>query len=84
MDIEEIVGIIDSFNFDSLISEKKTDFIRHTFQVNFDPTEIHLPKIKIAEIIQGRLLMDETCPECCGWGCNSCRGSGKNIQAIYK
>jgi hypothetical protein len=84
MEIEEIMGIMDSFNFDSMILEKKTGFIKHTFQIHFDPIEVQLSKQMVAEIIQGRLIMDETCPECCGWGCNFCRGTGKNIQAIYK
>ncbi|MBU2109375.1 hypothetical protein KKB71_00230 [Patescibacteria group bacterium] len=84
MEVRDIIGIMDAFNFDSLILEKKTIFIRHIFQIHFDPTEIQLPKIKIAEIIQGRLVMDETCLECYGWGCDSCRGTGKNIQAVYK
>ncbi len=84
MEIIDIIGIMDAFNFDSLILEKKTIFIRHTFQIHFDPAETQFSKRTVAEIIQGRLIMDETCLECHGWGCNSCRGTGKNIQAVYK
>lgn len=84
MEQEEILGVMDSFKFDKLLLESKVNFIETIFNVNIDPMEVQFSKEILAEIIQTRLLMDEVCPECHGWGCESCRGTGKNIQAIYK
>lgn len=82
MEIKEIIGIMDAFNFDGQVNEKKVDFIQGIFRINIDPLEVQLSKEKTAEIIQIRLEQDETCPECHGWGCVTCRGTGK--KNIYK
>lgn len=84
METEDIIGIMDAFNFDSQINERRVDFIQNIFKINIDPIEVQLSKKKIAEIIQGRLIMDESCPKCHGWGCLTCRSTGKNVQAVYK
>jgi DnaJ-class molecular chaperone len=80
--IAKIIGIMDAFNFDGQINEKRVDFIQSIFRINIDPIETQFSKKKIAEIIQIRLEQDETCPECHGWGCSDCRGTGK--KNIYK
>jgi len=84
METDEIIGVMDSFNFQFMDKETKTEFIKRIFQINFDSVESSFSKKIIAAIIKERLIMDGACPECHGWGCKSCRRTGKNIQAVYK
>lgn len=82
--IEKIMQVIEIFNFGRLVNQSKVDFVKTMFGIPFEDIETMGPLEYIAERIQIKLILNYTCTHCFGWGCNSCRGTGKNIQAIYK
>ena len=55
MEEEEILGILESFNFCSMTSEKKQEFLESMFQITIADIEVSYPIGKLIELIQIRL-----------------------------
>lgn len=82
MEKEEILGILESFHFFAMPRDKRQRFLEHTFQIIIDETEVFYPISQLIELIQIRLEQTKTCPECHGFGCRTCRGTGK--KSVYR
>ena len=82
MTIENIIGVLESFRLDSLTIEQKHKFIETFYRITIDELELHQNKKNLAKTIQIRWLQTQTCEECHGFGCRTCRGTGK--KSVYR
>ncbi len=75
--IENIATILKCFNFGKLSTQGKEKFIKRMFSVYFDEIELNKDRHWIAELISIRMEQQNACPECLGFGCETCHDTGK-------
>ena len=82
MEKKEIKGVLEGFHFWDKTREERVKFVEYIFRIKIDESEILFSQDQLIDLIQIRLIQTEACPECDGFGCKICRGTGK--VNIYK